>query len=108
MARRHPVLGRIAFYSAAVLLLVPLAFCHVMTRPVRQPTSPPRQGFVEGQVISDGLRLRTWMRRGSAARPAVVIVHGVGDSLESFVEEGMAFAKRGHPVLLLDTRGHGG
>ena len=108
LARRHPVLGRIAFYSAAVLVLVPLAFCHVMTRPIRQPTRPPREGFAEDHVTSDGLQLRTWTRRGSLSRPAVVIVHGVGDSLESFVAEGLGFAKRGHPVLLLDTRGHGG
>ena len=108
IAGRHPILGRIAFYSLVVLGLVPLAFAHVMTRPFRQPTSPPRAGFVEGHVISDGLRLRTWTRAGSPARPAVVIVHGVGDSLESFAGLGLEFAARGHTVLLLDTRGHGG
>jgi uncharacterized protein len=32
----------------------------------------------------------------------------VGDSLESFVDHGLEFAARGHTVLLLDTRGHGG
>ena len=108
IAARHPVLGRVAFYSLVLLFLVPLAFCHVMTRPFRQPASPPRAGFIEGYVISDGLRLRTWTRPGSPARPAVVIVHGVGDRLESFVGEGLQFAERGHTVLLLDTRGHGG
>jgi pimeloyl-ACP methyl ester carboxylesterase len=108
IAGRHPILGRAAFYSLVVLGLVPLAFCHVMTRPFRQPTSPPRAGFTEGHVVSDGLRLRTWTRAGSPSRPAVVIVHGVGDSLESFVDLGLRFAARGHTVLLLDTRGHGG
>lgn len=108
IAGRHPVLGRVAFYSLAVLGLLPLAFSHVMIRPFRQPTSPPREGFVESHVVSEGLRLRTWTRPGSPARPAVVIVHGVGDSLESFVDQGLEFAARGHTVLLLDTRGHGG
>jgi uncharacterized protein len=108
IAGRHPILGRVAFYSLVVLGFVPLVFSHVMTRPFRQPTSPPRAGFVEGHVVSDELRLRTWTRPGSPARPAVVIVHGVGDSLESFVDHGREFAARGHTVLLLDTRGHGG
>ena len=108
IAGRHPILGRAAFYSLVVLGLVPMAFCHVMTRPFRQPTSPPRAGFTEGRVVSDGLRLRTWTRAGSPSRPAVVIVHGVGDSLESFVDLGLEFVARGHTVLLLDTRGHGG
>lgn len=108
IAGRHPILGRVAFYSVVVLGLVPLVFAHVMTRPFRLPTSAPRAGFVLGHVVSDGLRLRTWTRAGSPALPAVVIVHGVGDSLESFVDMGLEFASRGHTVALLDTRGHGG
>ena len=96
------------FYSLVVLVLVPLAFSFVMTRPFRQAVGPPPADFVAGHVVSEGLRLRTWTRPGSPARPAVVIVHGVGDSLESFVEHGRTFAARGHTVLLLDTRGHGG
>ena len=108
LAGRHPILGRVAFYSLVVLGLVPLLFSHVMTRPFRQPTGPPPAGFTSAHVVSDGLRLRTWTRAGSPSRPAVVIVHGVGDSLESFVGQGLEFAARGHTVLLLDTRGHGG
>lgn len=108
IARRHPILGRVIFYSLAVFVLVPIVFAHVMTRPFHTPTRPPRAGFLETYVVADGLRLRTWTRRGSPARPAVVIVHGVGDSLESFADMGLAYAARGHTVLLLDTRGHGG
>lgn len=108
IAGRHPVLGRVAFYTLVVFALVPLAFSHVMTRPFRQPAGPPRAGFIEGHVLSDGLRLRTWTRTGSRELPGVVIVHGVGDSLESFVDHGLAFAARGHTVRLIDTRGHGG
>jgi pimeloyl-ACP methyl ester carboxylesterase len=108
IARRHPILGRVVFYSLVILGVVPLAFSHVMTRHFRQSTRPPRAEFREAHVVSDGLRLRTWTRAGSPSMPAVVIVHGVGDSLESFVDQGLAFAGRGHTVLLLDTRGHGG
>ena len=106
--RRHPVLARVLFYFLVLLVAVPIAFAYVMTRPFRQPVGPPAPGFTEGHVTSDGLRLRTWTWPGSPSRPAVVIVHGVGDSLESFVDMGSVFARRGHTVLLLDTRGHGG
>jgi pimeloyl-ACP methyl ester carboxylesterase len=38
----------------------------------------------------------------------VVVAHGVGDTLESFTDFGERLRARGHPVLLLDLRGHGG
>jgi pimeloyl-ACP methyl ester carboxylesterase len=37
----------------------------------------------------------------------VVIVHGLGDSLESYVDRGDALHRRGHTVLLVDLRAHG-
>jgi alpha-beta hydrolase superfamily lysophospholipase len=37
-----------------------------------------------------------------------VIVHGLGDSLESYVDRADGLARRGHPILLLDLRAHGG
>jgi pimeloyl-ACP methyl ester carboxylesterase len=36
-----------------------------------------------------------------------VIVHGLGDSLESYVDRADVLARRGHTVLLLDLRAHG-
>lgn len=107
-ARRHPVLGRLVFYSIVVLLAVPATFAYVMTRPARRDVAPPPAGFFAGQVLSDGLKLRAWLLPGPTARPAVVVVHGIGDSLESFVDHATTFRRRGHAVLLLDTRGHGG
>ena len=98
-AGRHPILGRVAFYSLVVLGLVPLAFSYVMTRPFRSPTGPPRAGFVEGHVVSDGLRLRIWTRPGSPARPGVVIVHGVGDSPRAS-SSGMSSRPAPHVLLL--------
>jgi alpha-beta hydrolase superfamily lysophospholipase len=62
---------------------------------------------VAGTVVSEGLRLRTWTRLGSPARAAVVIVHGLGDSLESYVDRAEGLHRRGHTVLLLDLRAHG-
>ena len=105
--RRRRWLIRPAFYTLVVLVGVPLAFSQVLLRGAAQPPSPPPPGYVRGSVLSDGLLLRTWTRRGSDARPAVVIVHGLGDSLESYVDRADVFARRGHTVLLLDLRAHG-
>jgi len=104
---RRPWLARLVFYSFAVLVGVPLAFSEVLLRGAPQPPSPPPRGYRAGSVVSEGLRLRTWTRRGSDARPAVVIVHGLGDSLESYVDRADVFGRRGNTVLLLDLRAHG-
>jgi uncharacterized protein len=104
---RRPWLTRLVFYTFAVLVGVPLAFSQVLLRGAPEAPSPPPPGYTAGSVVSEGLRLRTWTRRGSDARPAVVIVHGLGDSLESYVDRGDVLARRGHTVLLLDLRAHG-
>jgi uncharacterized protein len=105
---RHPVLARIFFYSFVVLVAVPLAFSHVLLQGYRGPVSSPAAGYTEAFVPSDGLRIRTWTAVGRPERPAVVIVHGVGDSLESFLDAADRFRERGHTVLLLDQRAQGG
>ena len=100
-------LTRLVFYSLVLLVALPLAFSEVLIRGAPQAPSPPGPGYVSGTVIADGLRLRTWMQRGSDTRAAVVIVHGLGDSLESYVDRAEALNRRGHTVLLLDLRAHG-
>jgi len=101
---------RVAFYSAVVFIALPATFCHVMTHVPPQETSRPPHDFEEIRVQSGSLRLRGCLGRGPMppTRAGVVIVHGFGDNLESYVEVGRAFRKRGHPVLLVDLRGHGG
>jgi pimeloyl-ACP methyl ester carboxylesterase len=103
----RPWLTRLAFYSVVLLVALPLAFSEVLLRGAPQAPSPPIPGYAAGVVISEGLRLRTWTRRGSDGRPAVVIVHGLGDSLESYVDQVEVLSRRGHTVLLLDLRAHG-
>src|SRR5258708_1208793 len=71
------------------------------------PAPPPPASYLRGSVVSEGLRLRTWTRRGSDTRPAVVIVHGLGDTLESYVDRADVLSRRGHTVLLVDLRAHG-
>ena len=95
-------------YGLVLLVAVPLALAFSITRAFRQQVGPPPPGYTERFVSSDAGRLRVWAKAGSPSRPMVVIVHGVGDSLESFIDNAGWFARRGHPVVLLDTRGHGG
>jgi uncharacterized protein len=105
--RRGRLLARAAFYGTAVLVGLPLAFSQALVRPLRQPAGQPPTGFEEERVVAGGLKLRTWTRPGRTDRAAVVVVHGVGDSLEGFTEYAAVLGRRGHTVLLLDLRGHG-
>lgn len=114
---RARLVSRVVFYGAALALGLPLAFSHMLTRGARQPVERARAPYRELRFASaapeDGqpLELRAWLRAPQAAeasRPVVVVVHGLGDSLESFSATAETFARRGHAVLLLDLRGHGG
>ena len=107
--RWRRVLRRVLLYSVALFVGLPIAFAHVMTRPFRGPVSAaPPAGWTALSLTADGLRLRAWTTPGLPGRAAVVVAHGVGDTLESFTEFGRSLRARGHPVLLLDLRGHGG
>ena len=105
---RRRWLVRVAFYAAVLLVAVPFALSEVLLRGRPEPASSPPPPYVAGTVTADGLRLRTWTRVGSPDRAAVVLVHGLGDSLESYVDRADALHRRGHTVLLLDLRAHGG
>jgi pimeloyl-ACP methyl ester carboxylesterase len=100
-------LMRVALYGGAVFVGLPLAFSHVMIRTHRRPTEPPPPRWEETWITSEGLRLRAWLGPAKPGRPAVVVVHGLGDSLESYFPIASVLSGRGHTVLLLDLRGHG-
>lgn len=106
--RSSRVLLRLALYGGAVFVGVPLAFSHVMTRTYRS-ASPgrPIRDYRELTLVCEGLKLRAWLGRGDPAKPAAVVIHGLGDSLESYVEHAQLFRKRGMSALLVDLRGHG-
>jgi len=106
-SRRGRILARVALYGGAILIGLPLAFSQVMIRTIRQPTDPPPVGCEEIWFDSQGLRLRGWILKGEPERAGVVIVHGLGDSLESYLAIGDTLKRRGHNVLLFDLRGHG-
>jgi uncharacterized protein len=108
-SRRTRILLRVALYGGFLFVGVPLAFSHVMTRGFRSESpSPPPAGYEQSYITSEGLRLRVWLAKGERERPAVVIVHGLGDSMESYLGHARPLRERGHTVLLVDLRAHGG
>jgi pimeloyl-ACP methyl ester carboxylesterase len=108
VSRSAKILGRVIFYGVVVFVLLPLAFSQIMLRLPRQPVGRVHPPFEEAFVASEGLRLRTWTVVGRPDRAAVVLVHGLGDSLEGYTEHARVLHRRGHTVLLVDLRAHGG
>lgn len=106
--RRARLAARTLLYAGAVGVGLPLATSQMLVGTIRATTLDPWPPWEETEVAADGLRLRAWLARGEPDRAAAVVVHGLGDSLESYVEVGAVLHARGHTVLLLDLRGHGG
>jgi uncharacterized protein len=107
--RRARILWRVVLYGTALFVGVPLAFSHVMTRTYRPDAlSQPTRPWEDAPLMSEGLRLRAWIARGDPERPAGVVVHGLGDTLESYREHARVLQDRGFTVILPDLRGHGG
>jgi len=106
--RRGRILLRVAFYSTVVLVVLPWVFSSLMVAPLpRQETRAPEPGFEELWLTSDGLRLRAWLSRGAGDQPAVVLTHGLGDSIESYADLARRWVRRGHTALLVEMRAHG-
>ena len=108
-SRRTRLLLRVGLYGGFLFVGVPVAFSYVMTKagPAAELSRPPHE-YEELALISEGLRLRAWLSKGDPERPAFVIVHGLGDSLESYLGHARPIRQRGSTVLLVDLRGHGG
>jgi pimeloyl-ACP methyl ester carboxylesterase len=106
--RRGRILLRVAFYAVVVLGVLPWVFSSIMISPPPRPeTGAPEPGFEEIALHSDGLRLRAWLLRSRDERPAVLLTHGLGDSIESYAHVARRWALRGHSSLLVEMRGHG-
>jgi uncharacterized protein len=106
---RRRVLGRVAFYGVVLFVVVPLVFARVLLRTYGGSTAAAAPtGFEDWPLRSQGLHLRGWFLRGDPTRPAALVIHGLGDNLESYTEHATRFRRLGHSVLLLDVRGHGG
>jgi pimeloyl-ACP methyl ester carboxylesterase len=105
---RRRALARVVLYGVAALAGLPLAVSQMLVGTMRQNTLDPWPPWEETGIPSGDLRLRAWIAEGEDARAAAVVVHGLGDSLESYVDLGGVLNRRGHTVVLLDLRGHGG
>ena len=107
--RGQRLLLRVVLYGGAVFVGLPFAFSYVMTRTDPGPVSEhlPR-GYEEVPLVSEGLRLRAWLMPGHSDKAAFVVVHGLGDNLESYQVHAQHLTARGHTVILPDLRGHGG
>ena len=106
--RRRRLLARVVLYGAAILVGLPLATSQMLVGTVRMGTLEPWAPWEQTGVQSGELRLRAWLARGESDRATAVVVHGLGDSLDSYVDIGSVLNRRGHGVLLLDLRAHGG
>jgi uncharacterized protein len=99
---------RVLLYGGGLFVGVPLAFSYVMTRTFRQATTiRPPSGFELLALSSDHLKLRAWLAKGDPRKPAAIVIHGLGDSLESYLGHARLFRDHGATVLLIDLRGHG-
>jgi pimeloyl-ACP methyl ester carboxylesterase len=105
---RRRLAARVVFYAAVVGVAIPAAFSQQMVGTLRQPSLPPPAGFEETRLTVDGLKLRALVLRGDPSRPAAVVAHGLGDSLDSFVDVAQELQRLGFTALLFDFRGHGG
>jgi pimeloyl-ACP methyl ester carboxylesterase len=107
--RSQRILLRILLYGGAVFIGLPVAFAFVMTHPQRRAISEHTAvGFEELTLISEDLELRAWIAKGQPDKAAFVVVHGFGDTIESYVEHARRLIERGHTVILPELRGHGG
>jgi pimeloyl-ACP methyl ester carboxylesterase len=104
---RGRLVARVVLYSTFVFAGIPLALSQVMLKPAPESIGPPPPGFSEVTVVSEGLKLVCWEGAGDAQRPAVVIAHGLGDSIASYVSVASMFRNRGHSAFLVGLRGHG-
>jgi pimeloyl-ACP methyl ester carboxylesterase len=68
-----------------------------------------RRGIATGPA--DEARVQRWEQTLVVAAVSIYVqfvVHGLGDSIESYLDRALLFRERGHSVLVVDLRGHGG
>ena len=106
--RHRRLLARALLYGTAVFVGLPLATSQMLVGTMRMDTLKPWAPWEESSLLSGELSLRAWVAKGDGEHASAVVVHGLGDSLDSYVDVGGALHHRGHTVLLLDLRAHGG
>jgi hypothetical protein len=106
-SRRARRLAGLALVLAFVASL-PLLLSQQLVGTIRKRSSAAQPPWRELAIEpSGGPRLRAWLAEGDPGRPAVVLVHGHNDHLESQRGSGERFHRGGFTVLLPDLRAHG-
>jgi pimeloyl-ACP methyl ester carboxylesterase len=123
MDSTHPAPRRVArllrtFVTAAILLVclgyagVSLLVAHVLTRTNNRPDTTDPHDVGRGVLAwstrtADGLTLRGWFCPTPERRRLIVLVHGMGGSLDEMAGIGHDLHDEGYDILLFDLRGHG-
>jgi pimeloyl-ACP methyl ester carboxylesterase len=81
-----------------------LAFLLLAAFPAAQTAQPPA-AYTDRTVTANGLRIH-YLEWGSAAKPALILLHGISKHAHTFDHIAVDFARDYH-VLAVDMRGHG-
>jgi fermentation-respiration switch protein FrsA (DUF1100 family) len=91
---------------------ISIMIAHVLTRPNQRKSNLDPKLVCKDVVpwstrTADGLTLRGWHFPTGAHRRLIVLVHGMGGSLNEMAAIGHDLHAKGYDVLLFDLRGHG-
>jgi pimeloyl-ACP methyl ester carboxylesterase len=81
-----------------------LAFLLLAAFPAAQTAQPPA-AYTDRTVTANGLRIH-YLEWGSAAKPTLILLHGISKHAHTFDHIAVDFARDYH-VLAVDMRGHG-
>ena len=114
--RRARLVWKIAAIAILVITLgyvgISLTVAHVLTRTNNRPNATEARQL-GGDVLpwstrtADGLTLRGWYCPTREQRRLIVLVHGMGGSLDEMAGIARDLHHEGYDVLLFDLRGHG-
>jgi pimeloyl-ACP methyl ester carboxylesterase len=87
--------------------VLPAAFGIAAILPMQTQVGNPPQGYQEITLITDdGVNLKAWYKPPSNG-PAIMLLHGAGDSRENLRPYLEMLDQHGYGVLAIDQRGHG-
>ncbi len=92
-----------------VYLVLPFAFGVVVVFPYKQSVGAAPAGFQDVTLTTeDGVRLAAWYAPpADGSGPAIIVLHGAGNSREGVRRYVAMLASHGYGVLAFDARGHG-
>lgn len=91
------------------LLLIPVVFGFLATRPANKDVEGGLNGFDDVTILTDdSLKLSGWYKKPSSeSKAAILILHGAGETRDSLKDHINIFSDTDYGVLAIDARGHG-